>query len=349
MTKRKRLLPEYVSAFLDRHGKERLRYRRKGFPVYYFKSKFGTEGFRAEYRACLDGVKIEIAAERTVPGSIADLVARYFRSQTFTRGAPATQRMNRGILDNFREGHGNKLATSIKYEHADAIIAKKAKTHPAAARNLRKQLIRLFDHAIKLEWRNDNPFKLTESVKQSPGGYHTWSEDEISAFYERHPIGSKARLAMDLMLWIGCRKGDVVQLGPKNIKNGRMEYTQEKGNKFMSVRISPQLAATITAAPCDTDTFMVTEYGKPFTKNGFGGWMRKRCDEAGLPQCTSHGLRKAIARRMAEGGEGNPGIKSVGGWSGDAEVAIYTRGMDQQVAADRAIDSLSNWMANLKK
>lgn len=346
---RKRLLPKYVSSFLDRNGKERVFFRRNGLKPRYFKAKFGTEEFRSEYRAFLDDTVIVVASDRVKSGSIDDLVTRYFYSQTFQRGAPATQRMNRGILENFAKAHGSKMVASIKYQHADAIIAAKAKTHPAAARNLRKQLIRLFDHAIKLEWRTDNPFKLTEAVKQSPDGYHTWSEDEIAAFYERHPIGSKARLAMDLMLWIGCRKGDVVRLGPKNIKNGRMEYTQEKGNKFMSVRIAPQLAATINATPCETETFLVTEYGKAFTKNGFGGWMRKRCDEAGLPQCTSHGLRKAIARRMAEGGEGNPGIKSVGGWSGDAEVATYTRGMDQRATADRAIDSLSKSVSNSEK
>lgn len=346
---RKRLLPKYVSAFLDRNGKERVFFRRKGFKPRYFKAKFGTEDFRTEYRAFLDGGEIIIAVTRAKSGSIDDLVTRYFHSQTFQRGAPTTQRMNRGILENFAQAHGSKMVAGIKYAHADAIIAAKAKTHPAAARNLRKQLIRLFDHAVKLEWRVDNPFKMTDAPKQKVGGYHTWSEDEIAAYYEKHQIGSKARLAMDLMLWIGCRKGDVVCLGSKNIKNGRMEYVQEKGGKFMSVRISPQLAATIDATLCDSATFLVTEYGKPFTKNGFGGWMRKRCDEAGLPECSSHGLRKAIARRMAEGGEGNPGIKSVGGWSGDAEVATYTRGMDQQATADRAIDSLSRSVSNSVK
>ena len=41
-------------------------------------------------------------------------------------------------------------------------------------------------------------------------------------------------------------------------------------------------------------TFLVTEYGKPFTPAGFGNWFRQRCDEAGLPQCSAHGLRKTF-------------------------------------------------------
>jgi hypothetical protein len=49
-------------------------------------------------------------------------------------------------------------------------------------------------------------------------------------------------------------------------------------------------------------TFLVTEYGKPFTEAGFGNWFRDRCDEAGLPQCTAHGLKKAGAAIAAENG-----------------------------------------------
>jgi integrase len=50
--------------------------------------------------------------------------------------------------------------------------------------------------------------------------------------------------------------------------------------------------------------FLVTAFGKPFTANGFGNWFRQRCDEAGLPHCSAHGLRKAAAARLAELGAG---------------------------------------------
>jgi hypothetical protein len=50
-------------------------------------------------------------------------------------------------------------------------------------------------------------------------------------------------------------------------------------------------------------TFLVTKHGKPFTANGFGNWFRDRCDEARLPQCSAHGLRKAGATIAAENGE----------------------------------------------
>ena len=86
-----------------------------------------------------------------------------------------------------------------------------------------------------------------------------------------------------------------------------------------------------------------TEYGRPFSDAGFGNWFRDQCDAAGLPQCTAHGLRKAMMRRLAELGTSQQGIKSVSQHSGDAEVAGYTRGADQQRMAADAIGALARW------
>jgi integrase len=51
---------------------------------------------------------------------------------------------------------------------------------------------------------------------------------QIAAFNARHPIGTKARLAMTLMLYTGCRRADAVLLGRANIRGGFLTYTQQK-------------------------------------------------------------------------------------------------------------------------
>jgi hypothetical protein len=43
-------------------------------------------------------------------------------------------------------------------------------------------------------------------------------------------------------------------------------------------------------------TFLVNEWGRPFTDAGFGNWFRDRCIETGVPG-RAHGLRKAGAIR----------------------------------------------------
>jgi len=84
----------------------------------------------------------------------------------------------------------------------------------------------------------------------------------------------------------------------------------------------------------------VMEYGKPFTANGFGNKMREWCDAAGLPQCSSHGLRKAAARRLAEAGCTHAQIKAITGHTTDAEVSRYINAANQEVLADQAMDAI---------
>jgi integrase len=87
------------------------------------------------------------------------------------------------------------------------------------------------------------------------------------------------------------------------MRHGRFIFTASKNQAEINMPVAEPLAATIAATPMiGVKTFLVTDYGKPFTPAGFGNWFRTRCDEAGLPHCTAHGLRKAFLRRMAEAG-----------------------------------------------
>lgn len=350
MTRRRRLLPPNVTDFRDRHGKQRLRFRKAGFPSYYFKAPFGTEAFREEYRQCMDS-RPPVGVERTVPGSITDLIARYYRGQEFTNGGPATQLKNRGILEGFREAHGAKMVATIQFEHIDAILATKASEFPAAARNLRKQLRRLFAFAVKCRMRPDNPVEHTAAVKQpKDAGWKAWSEDDIAAYQTRWPLGTTARLALEIMLWTGNRKSDALKLGRQHIKNGAFHLRQQKGNKPLILPIAPALAEAILAMPENGQLALITtEYGKPFSVKGFGDRMRKWCDAAGLHDRSAHGLRKTISERMALAGAGNPGIKSITGHSGNSEVALYTKSVDQERLAKETMRRLVEWeLANRK-
>lgn len=342
---KRRLLPDYVSAFRDRHGKERYRFRRKGFATRYINALLGTEEFRIQYRACLDGGCVPAEPEpRARPGTVDDLVTRFYRSSTWNASTDKARNHDRRIIERFRAEHGTKMVANLKFEHLDAIFAAKAATHPTAAQKLRKQLRRLMGYAVKIDMIPKNPVVETEPVKVRSAGYHTWTEEEIARYETRHPLGTKARLALALMLWTAARRGDAIRLGRQHIKDGWLSYRQEKTGKEMKLPVAQQLAQAIIAMPPSGHlTFLVTEYGKPFTRDGFGNWFRDRCLEAKVPGCTPHGLRKAISRRMAEIGQSNQSIKSVTGHSGDSEVALYTAKADQALMAGSTMAALSAW------
>jgi integrase len=104
--------------------------------------------------------------------------------------------------------------------------------------------------------------------------------------------------------------------------------------------VPPALAAIIKASVTGALTFLVTEYGKPFTAAGFGGWFRARCDEAGLPHCSAHGLRKAGAVRAAENGATAHELMAIFGWLSLKEAERYTAAAHRRRLSRKATEPL---------
>lgn len=344
----KRWLPIWVSEYKDRHGKPRYRFRRKGFEQYLFKSAPGTEGFRQEYRACVDGMAVESiapGANRAQPGTFDDLITRYYRSPDFLDPGDRTREVYRGVIERWRVKYGKGKVRDLEPRHVADMMAEML-PHRTAANMLRKRLRALMQFAIRQGMATTNPVIATKPYKVEGTGFHTWSEDEIARYEARHPVGTKARLALDLMLWTGQRGGDARVMGPQHVKNKRLQVTQEKTGAVVSLPILPALAASIMAAKTGALVFLLSEHGKPYSRKSFGQRFRKWCDEAGLPQCTAHGLRKSAARRFAEAGCSNQQIKAWTGHTTDSEVSRYTAAADQQALSDSAGEML---MANLRK
>ena len=82
---------------------------------------------------------------------------------------------------------------------------------------------------------------------------------------------------------------------------------------------------------------MTTKQGRPFKPEAFSHWFRDRCDEAGLPHCSAHGLRKAAARRLAEAGCTAHEIAAITGHATLSELVRYTRAVDQRRLAEAAV------------
>ena len=361
--KSNRFLPMYVSRFTDRHGKERLRFRRKGYPSQYFTAPLGTEAFREEYHRFNSAEAIAEAAEnaraaRCTPRSIGDLLRQYVAIPERLGPSTVTQAKVRNILERFAEGKEEWPVKGVRFHHIDVIIAQaRVKALDAkgrkvggveAARKLRKELRRLFAFARKLGWISVNPVDDSQPVKVAPNerstGFHTWTESDIAQYRMHWPLGTKQRLAMELMLWTDQRKVDAIHLGRQHIREGKFSIRQSKTGKLLKLPIAPPLAEAIASMPVtNAMCFLITEWGRPFSVKGFGGWFRDQCDAAGLPKCTAHGLRKATMRRMAELEMPNRTMKSVSGHSKDDEVARYTEAANQARLAEDAIRRLVEW------
>ncbi|TPI16575.1 tyrosine-type recombinase/integrase [Mesorhizobium sp. B4-1-1] len=334
-------LPKHVSPAPDRHGKTRLRFR-KGLFSTYLKAPIDTDEFWEEYRAALAGVReaaSRIGAGRHKPGSLAALVLAFYRAPEFLGLSEATRATYRGILDRFARGHGDKPVRGLERQHIKAIIGRMA-DRPHAANNLLRLLRLLLDFAVDDEQIRANPARGVKGFKVKSEGFATWSEADIAAYEAKHPIGTKPRLAMALLLYTGQRRGDVVRMGWQHVTGDRITLRQNKTGEALSLKMHPALVEAIAHTAKSNLTFIVTEYGAPFSAAGFGNWFREQCDDAGLPGRSAHGLRKAAARRLADAGNSTKRIQAVTGHRTLKEVERYTRAADQVSLADAAIDTM---------
>ncbi|HEX9324851.1 MAG TPA: tyrosine-type recombinase/integrase, partial [Xanthobacteraceae bacterium] len=173
-------------------------------------------------------------------------------------------------------------------------------------------------------------------------GFHAWTEDEIATFEASHPIGSRARLALGLLLYTAQRRSDVIRMGRQHVREGAIQVRQQKTGASLLIPMHQDLVEIIAATPGDNLTFLTTQFGKPFTPAGFGNWFRHRCNEADLPKnCAAHGLRKAACRRLAEAGCSANQIAAISGHVSLSEVEHYTKSADQLRMARQAINAVS--------
>lgn len=347
-----RKLPKYVSAFFDRHGKERFAYRRAGVKV-SLPGPFNSPAFREALEAA-KGALPKIKPPRHAPGTVDELLSLYYQGTVFQKMSDTRKRIARGILELFRDEFGGDMVANFEFDHIEAILLTKSKKRkvgkrtvggPEAARSLHEQLKRVFKYAVKKKLIRHNPAEEADGAGGDIGTRHTWTEEQIAQYCRHWPLGTKPRLALEIILWTAQRRADASLFGPEHTKTGKVVFTAGKGDKAMILPLAPQLKRAIAAMPSvGIKTYLVTAFGKPFSKEGFGNWFREQCIAAGLPdECRAHGLRKAITRRAAGLEATQQQLKAIGGWEQDAEVTTYTKGVDQAKLADAAIGRIIAW------
>lgn len=296
-----------VTTTRDRHGKHRYRLRRKvkGRKVdCYLPAPYGSVEFRAAYEAAVEGIRVTTRSPRS--GTVAFLIKAYLESASFRELAEGTRKGKRKRLDWIRSAIGDGRYATMEARHVEALMQKKG--GPVAANRLKKDLSQLFRFAAKhYSYKGQNPATLADSHRISRTGYHTWTDEEIGIFRDKHSSGTKARLALEIFLGTGAARQDTAALTRANIRHTaegkRLHYRRGKTGQEVDLPILDELATELTHLPPTQVVLLaqsdgVTAYRPQSLGKLFRGW----CMEAELPHCSAHGLRKAGARRLAEAG-----------------------------------------------
>lgn len=349
----------HVSSFTDRHGKVRYRYRRKGRKAVYLHGTPGSPEFAAAYEAACSGDEGRIipGAGRAIPGSIEALVIAIYSSAEWRQKAKSTQATYRGIMEGLRRKHGKLAVKGLRPHHVLRMRDMKAET-PSAANNLVKVLSYMMGFAVARGWRADSPVLGIKPLKVDSEGFAVWTEADISRFEAFWPVGTRQRLAFDLLLYTAQRSGDVRRIGRQHLSDDGILVRQQKTKAMLELPIHPQLARSLATVPSDQLLFLTTGAGVGYTAGGFGNWFRSACRAAGLAERSAHGLRKSAATRLADAGCSEAQIKAVTGHQTSKEVARYTKARDQKRLAQDAMamiggpkreQELSNPAAELAK
>ncbi len=348
---------KYVVEDTDRHGNVRIYYRRAGHPKIRLRGPVGSREFLIDYQRAESGEaykqkkKAKEKSQTGRPGTLGWLCIQYFKSPMYRQLDASTRRTRRSILERFCQNHGDgeKPYAKLLPRHLRIRRDEMIKT-PAAANTMIKTMRQLFRFAVRYDLHDTNPAAQVEYLTTNAEGYHSWSLDEIEAYEKAHPFGSMARLALALALYTGQRRSDLVRFGWKDVREDEegvlwIGFTQHKGRNrhpiTLEIPIIPELQRYLADDRVGDTTFLMSEYGKPFTAAGFGNRFRKWCDAAGLGHCSVHGLRKAAAARLAELGCSEFEIMAITGHQTSKEVTRYTKGASQKLRAASALAKLS--------
>jgi integrase len=338
-----RIRLRYVNEYRDRHGKIRRYFRRKGGRAMPLPGLPGSIEFMSAYDAALAVVSPPPPSPRhLISGSLAAVVAGYFRSADFANLSPSAQRSYRVALKPILDAHGHRLVRELPNEAARHIIEQIGAARPAMANLTRSVLSKVMAYAIETGIRTSNPFAGLKRYRL--GTYHTWTDAEIAQFERRWPLGTRERLAFALLLYTGQRGGDVVKMRRSDFVDGRIRVAQDKVRKGTTnellIPIHPALARTLQAGPVVGMTHIITDArGRPL--RALTDLIERAVKLAGLPsRCVAHGLRKAALRRLAEHGSTTKEIAAVSGHRSLAEIERYTARADQAGLAQSAIAKL---------
>lgn len=362
---------DFVTKTKNRHGTVKYIYKPPGLPKHTMAADYGTPAFAQEY---LDLVKkaqgvpaLPVAAnDKHGPhvvrsGSLRWLVVRYYRHAAFQSLDAETKGHRTRNLDGVCKSihpetdgpRGNLAFAKMARVNIKAIRAEAMPRGVAAANAVVGALRVLFNWAIDEELATINPAANIEALQGNTEGHHTWTDDEMTQYEARYPVGTKARLAFDVLLYTGVRQSDAIRFSRPMMKGGAFHFTEYKGShskvvtkrrpkpKHRVVSIAPELQRSIDKTPSDGLMILTSKTGRPYSKSNFEKQIRRWCDKAGLPLCTSHGIRKGGATIIGDNGGTGSQLLGLYGWTELQQADTYVARANRTKLATDALGVLS--------
>lgn len=320
---------------------------RHGTLVWYFRmghgkrtrlpGEFGSPEFMDAYRAALTGKEPEKA--RPDPRTLAWLFAEWRRSSNWGSTAVSTRRQRENVLRRVIAANPKAPFAEITSDHIRAGREARKDT-PAAANNFIKTMRALFRWAEEMGHVPENPASGVAFIPTRTDGFRPWTLDDLARYRARWPLGTRERVAIEVLANTGLRRGDATRLGRQHLRDGVFAIRAEKTGVELFIPLLPALAEAIDAGPTGDMAYIVGASGQPMVKESFGNWFRKCCKAAGVPG-SAHGVRKLAATVMAEEGATEEQLRAWFGWQTNDQSTTYTRSASKRRLAMESASKLA--------
>jgi len=352
-----------VKHYKDRHGKERNYFRVAGKPDVPMPTPFGSPEFMAAWYALMSGNVVQSPQHRIIKRlrgegvvTTGEAIARYLESTKFSKLAPLTAKQRRTFLGKFAAAAD--VARAPLTVHTTASLAACLKGKPD--NTIRAQIIHLrglFGWCVMPVpagpglLKDDPAAGLCKpEANVDPDAWREWTEQEIAQYRAHWPLGTPARLALELYLATGARGSDVIELGWHSYREAetKLAYRTKKTDTPVLIDVLPELAEALALVerPAPTATLLHPPFFHRMTKDGPKGYsrltqlMKGWSAAAGLPDdCVPHGLRRAMVQRLERSGANEFEIGAVTGQTAET-VFKYVRSRGRAAAAGRAMAKL---------
>jgi len=314
------------------------------------RADYGTPEFWEQYEAALYGTAP--AAPKIKTGSLKWLWDRYRETTAWAELSSATRKQRENIML-----HVLETAAEVPYGDITSETIEEGKDRrrdtPAQSRNFLDCMRGLFRWAKSAKHVSVDPTDGVKNPKKKKGkGFPAWNEEDVARYQAFYPLGTKERVWLDLLLYTGPRRGDVVKLGRQHERLEHDPYTgkpfklisfkTEKGGEMIevSIPILPILQETLDAGPTGELTYICGENGRPLTKESFGNAFSAAARKAGVHK-SAHGVRKIAATTAADNGATVHQLMSIFGWVTTQMAELYTKEANRKRLAREAVHTLN--------
>jgi integrase len=324
--------PPHLNRERTRHGRLAWYVRVGKGPRIRIRSEYGTPEFTAAYDAALAG-KPAPQPQAFNAKTLGWLIKQYRDSAAWAKLSPATRRQREGILRAVTTTAGRDPLTRVDKAAIERGLERRA-AKPHSQRHFLQTMRGLFHWAVKATHADYDPTAGLKSIRPQTAGHTPWPDGWCEKFERRWPLGTRERVAYEIVLNTGLRRGDAVRLGRPHVKNGVATIRTEKHahgklGEIVTIAISSPLQAALDAGPIGDLTFICGKKGRPMKKESFGNWFGGVCRATGIAG-SAHGLRKTRATRAANNGATEAELEAMFGWArGSKEAAVYTREADR--------------------